>query len=104
MLTGTATFMTPYLLLVAALNLLGPAAMLAVLLPVLGRVVAAFYASKTPFPQSWWAQAAINFIVGSVVLLAGIAVLGSDGKMLTYAALVLVTAACQWWQLGGWRG
>jgi hypothetical protein len=37
---------------------------------------------------------------GSVALLAGLVVLGRDGKMLTYGALVLACTAGLWW--AGW--
>jgi hypothetical protein len=53
---------------------------------------------------SWRAQVAINFVVGCAVLVAGLIVLGRDGKMLTYAALVLGCATCQWVLVRGWRG
>ena len=35
---------------------------------------------------------------------AGLVVLGRVGKMLTYAALVLGCATCQWVLVRGWRG
>jgi len=47
----------------------------------------------------WGVQAA----VGAAVLLAGLWVFGRDGKMLTYAALVLAGASCQWLLQRGWR-
>ncbi|HEY9095512.1 MAG TPA: hypothetical protein VIN35_07205 [Hydrogenophaga sp.] len=34
---------------------------------------------------------------GALVLLTGLAVFGRDGKMLTYAALVLVMGTLAWW-------
>jgi len=43
-------------------------------------------------------------VVGCAVLVAGLIVLGRDGKMLTYAALVLGCATCQWVLVRGWRG
>jgi len=43
------------------------------------------------------AQAAINFAVGAAVLLAGLVLTGHDGRMWTYAALVLACAASQAW-------
>ena len=45
----------------------------------------------------------ILFGVGVAVLVAGLVVLGRDGKMLTYAALVLACATCQWFLVRGWR-
>ncbi|WP_369821731.1 hypothetical protein [Polaromonas sp. OV174] len=53
--------------------------------------------------QSWWAQAAIVFIVNLLLLTAGLLFFGHDGKMQTYAALVLGAALCQWGLLRGWR-
>jgi hypothetical protein len=40
-------------------------------------------------------QVAINFVVCLAVLLAGLAGTGHDGRLLTYAALVLASAATQ---------
>ena len=36
------------------------------------------------------------FIANMVVLVAGLILFGNDGKMATYAALVVVAAVCQW--------
>lgn len=46
--------------------------------------------------RSWWVLAAINFVAGLVVLLGGLWYFGRDGKMATYAALVLAVASVQW--------
>ena len=75
------------------LNLVAPAAALALLLPLCARV----FWSKTAESPAWIAQAAINFIVGCAVLLLGLWGFGRDGKMLTYTALVLACASSQWW-------
>ena len=83
-----------------ALNFMAPAAALAVLLVLGGRLIR----SKAALALSWRAQVAINFVVGCAVLVAGLVVLGRDGKMLTYAALVLGCATCQWVLVRGWRG
>ena len=53
---------------------------------------------------SWWAQAAINTIAGTAVLGAGLAWYGVDGKMATYAALVIAIATLQWACSRGWKG
>ncbi|MDB5928446.1 MAG: hypothetical protein JWR60_153 [Polaromonas sp.] len=95
--------MTAYLLADHLLNLLAPAALMALLLAVFSRLFQKFFKPKQPLAQAWYAQAAINFIVGAVVLTAGLALLGRDGKMLTYVLLVLAMALGQWWQLGGWK-
>ena len=95
--------MTAYLLSNHLLNFLAPAALMAVLLGVFSRLFFGFVGSKKPFVHSWRAQLAINFVVGVMVLSAGLVLLGRDGKMLTYLLLVLAMAAIQWWQLGGWK-
>ena len=80
-------------------NFAAPALFLALLLALGGRVVGPKGASSLP----WYAQAAINSVVGCTVLLAGLWWLGRDGRMLTYAALVLACASCQWLLQRGWR-
>ncbi len=53
--------------------------------------------------RSWWAQSAINSIVGVAILAAGLWYFGVDGKMATYAALVVAVATCQWACSRAWR-
>ena len=53
--------------------------------------------------RSWWVIAALNLIAGSAALLAGLWYFGRDGKMATYAALVVVVATVQWLSGRGWR-
>lgn len=43
----------------------------------------------------WWSQVGVNFAVCAAVLALGLFLLGQDGRMLTYALLVLASAACQ---------
>ena len=88
--------MTAYLLTDHLLNLLVPAAVVALLLVLLARFFGRFVSTKKPAAQSIWAQAAIIFIVNLVVLVAGLLLFGNDGKMATYAALVLAAATCHW--------
>ncbi len=95
--------MTAYLLAGHLLNLLAPAALIALLLGTCARLFPGFFMSKKSVAHAWWAQVAINFIAGAVVLVAGLVLLGHDGKMLTYVLLVLAMAASQWCQLGGWK-
>ena len=52
----------------------------------------------------WPRRLACDFGVGLGVLAAGLALLGSDGKMLTWAALVVAVAFCECALRGGWRG
>jgi hypothetical protein len=91
--------MDPLDVLLHALNFMAPAAALAALLVPGGRLIR----TKGTMVPSWRGQLAINFAVGCVVLVTGLVVLGRDGKMLTYAALVLACASCQWVLVRGWR-
>ena len=95
--------MTAYLLLNHLLNFMAPALLVALLLATLSRLFSGFFGSKRALVQVLWAQLAINFIVGVVVLAAGLVLFGRDGKMLTYVALVIAMAVSQWCQLGGWK-
>ena len=81
------------------LNFAAPALGLAVLLALASWALE----RKRPVALSAMARLAINFVVGVMVLAAGLVLLGRDGKMLTYLLLALAMAACQWWQLGGWK-
>jgi len=92
--------MDPLAALNHLLNFAAPAAALALLLVLGSRLVV-----KNSAPAlSWRAQLAIVFVVGCTVLAAGLWILGRDGKVLTYAALVLATATCQWLLRRGWKG
>jgi hypothetical protein len=95
--------MTAYLLTDHLLNFIAPAAVVALLLVLLSRIFSRFLVSKRAFNQSIWAQAAIIFIVNVIVLAAGLVFFGNDGKMATYAAMVLAAAACQWVLFKGWK-
>jgi hypothetical protein len=95
--------MTAYLLTNHLLNFMAPAALVALLLVVSSRLFFGFFRSKRPLAQSWWAQAAIIFVVNLFTLAAGLLLFGHDGKMATYAALVLSAALCQWLLLRGWK-
>ncbi|MBH1979492.1 MAG: hypothetical protein WBA58_07970 [Giesbergeria sp.] len=92
--------MDPLIALNHLLNFVAPAAVLAVLLAPGSR----WLMGKSAAALSWWAQAAIVFAVGCGVLAAGLWWLGRDGKLLTYTALVLACATCQWVLRRGWRG
>jgi hypothetical protein len=52
---------------------------------------------------SWWLHVAINSIAGVAVLVAGLWYFGVDGKMATYAALVVAIAGCQWLSSRAWK-
>lgn len=96
--------MTAYLLLNHVLSFLAPAAILALLLVLTGRIFSRFLTSNKPLAQYLLAQAAIIFIVNVLVLAAGLVWFGNDGKMLTYAAMVVAAAVCQWVLWRSWRG
>lgn len=51
----------------------------------------------------WSGRFAISFAAGVIVLAAGLWYFGRDGKIATYAALVLVVATVQWVAGQGWR-
>lgn len=81
------------------LNFAAPALLLALGLAAAGRFIAP---GAGPLAR-WWVQVAVNFVIGCSVLLAGLVWFERDGKLATYAALVLACAACQWVLSGGWR-
>ena len=95
--------MTAYLLTDHLLNLLAPAAVVAILLVLFGRVLGRFFVSNRTIAQSIWAQAAIIFIVNAVVTVAGLVLFGNDGKMATYASMVVVAALTYWVLNKGWK-
>jgi hypothetical protein len=74
------------------LNFLAPALWLALLFPLLTRIIY----RKRAVALSIKRQIALFFVVGALVLLIGLVVFGRDGKMLTYLALVLACATGQW--------
>ncbi len=87
--------MGPLDLIFHLLNFAAPALVVALLTPLLARVFIRNTAPVHTLP----AQVAINFIVCLAALLGGLWFFGHDGKMATYAALVLVCATSQWWML-----
>ncbi len=78
------------------LNFAAPALALALFFAVFDRV---FRRKQAGIPVKW-TYIAINFIVGLVVLGAGLWFFGRDGMMATYAALVLAVGTCRWWMTG----
>lgn len=92
--------MTPLAAINHLLNFAAPALGVAVLLVLCSHV----FMRNRAKAHGWLAPIAINFVVGCVALGAGLALLGRDGRMLTYAALVLACASSQWLLLRAWRG
>lgn len=79
-------------------GLAAPALLLGLLMPV---------AARWLLPQRATAryrvQAAVVFVAGLATLVAGLAVFGRDGKMVSYAALMVAAATAQWLLAGAWR-
>ena len=82
------------------LNLIAPALVVGLLVAALAPVLM----KKSHPHHSWLVQSAINSGAGVLVLLAGLVIFGRDGKMATYAAMVLVCANSQWLASKAWRG
>jgi hypothetical protein len=81
------------------LNFLAPAIVVGVVLAAVGP----YFGKKSPSAPAAAAQAAINFIAGAVALALGLWFFGRDGKMATYAAMLVASASCQWWAVRGGR-
>ena len=86
-------------LLIHLLNFALPAFFLALVLGLASR----FIVQRKPSARPLWRQMGLNFAAGLLVSVAGLIVFGRDGKMATYAALVLVSSTVQWWLSGGFR-
>ncbi|MCG2595285.1 hypothetical protein LZ009_21105 [Ramlibacter sp. XY19] len=77
-----------------------PALAVALLLALAGRWL---LPRGAPRP-AWWALFAINFLAGLAALGLGLWYFGRDGKMASYAAMVLAVASAQWLAGRAWRG
>lgn len=51
----------------------------------------------------WLVQTAINCVAGVLALALGLWFFGNDGKMASYAAMVVAVASSQWLGARGWR-
>lgn len=80
-------------------NFMAPAFWLPLMLCPMARL--AF--GKAARSRGFFVQWALQFVVGLAVLAAGLLAFGHDGKMTTYAVLVLASASCQWLMLRGWQ-
>ena len=85
--------------LIHAVNFAAPAAFLAVLMPLLAKLIL----PRRSTMLAGWAQVLINFAVCLALLLLGLVFFGRDGKMATYALLVLGAATTQWMLVRGWQ-
>ena len=85
-------FMDVMSLTVHVLNFIAPAcavaAWMALVAPLLTRTL--------PGWRAWRRQFLFNSLIGTCVLLLGLLWFGNDGKVITYAALVLACATSQW--------
>ena len=91
--------MTPLDLFYHLLSFLAPAAAVAAGVALVSPLLTPKHAPN----GAWWSQVAINFVAGAVVLAGGLWRWGADGKMATYAALVVVIATLQWVCGRSWR-
>ena len=89
------TVMGPLDLLNHLLNFVAPA----VCVGLFVALVAPVMYRKTPMSRSLRAQAVINVVAGLMALLVGLMFFGRDGKMVSYAAMVLACTASQWWAM-----
>ena len=85
-------------LLIHALNFAAPAAFLAVLMPLLARLILRGKQARLAL----WVQVLVTFAACLAVLLAGLVFFGRDGKIATYAASVLCAATSQWVMYRAW--
>lgn len=92
--------MNPFTALNHVLNFFAPALFVAWALALAGHM----FWRKLARAQGWWVPLLVNLAVGCAVLVAGLVFFERDGKMLTYAALVLACASSQWLVLRAWRG
>ncbi len=79
------------------LNLFAPALGLGLLVPGLAKLVWRKHLRATSLARLW----AVCTAACALCVLAGLLWLGRDGKMLTYAGLVLVSAASVGWMAFG---
>lgn len=91
--------MPPLALIDHLLNFVAPAFFVALTLAILAR----WMFRRNAGAPGFWTQIAINAIAGAAVLAVGLMYFGRDGKMATYAALVVVCGTVQWFLAGGYR-
>jgi hypothetical protein len=66
-------------------------------------IVGPWLMKKSPVALGLPAQAAINCVAGVLALGLGLWLFGNDGKMASYAAMLVATACSQWLGARGWR-
>ena len=81
------------------LNFVAPALVVGLLVAALAPLLM----KKARSHHTWLTQSAINSVAGLLALLVGLFFFGRDGKMASYAAMVLVCASSQWFAAKAWR-
>jgi hypothetical protein len=74
------------------LNFFAPACALAAWMALVGP----WWVQGRPSWLAWKRQFLLNSVIGGLVLVTGWLWLGHDGKVITYAAMVLACASTQW--------
>jgi uncharacterized membrane protein len=82
------------------LNFVAPA----IVVGLLVAAIAPMLVKKARPNHSWLTQSGINSVACGLVLMGGLVVFGHDGKMATYAVMVLACASSQWFATKAWRG
>lgn len=81
------------------LHFLLPALAVGLLLAVLAPLLM----KRTRPSHSWLSQALINSVVGVLALAWGLWFFGRDGKMVSYAVMLMACASSQWFAARAWR-
>ena len=93
--------MGPYEQIIHVLNFIAPAWGVALFCVLMAR-----FGAPAGLPLSRWGllkQIVVSAMLGTVALGAGLFLWGVDGKMNSYAALVMVCGTTQWMMCCGWR-
>lgn len=85
--------MGPLDLLIHFINFAAPALVVGAVVAMAGYL----FAGKSRSARMMYIKTAINCVAGFVALALGLWFFGRDGKMASYAALVLTCACSQWW-------
>jgi hypothetical protein len=81
------------------LSFFAPAFAVAVLVALAGRVVL----PRNNQLKRWWLPVSLNFLAGAAALVGGLVLFGRDGRMLTYAGMLVAVATTQWLSGQAWR-
>ena len=81
------------------INFCAPALAVGALLALLGPMLI----GKQPLALGFIACTAMNCVAGVLALGLGLWFFGNDGKMASYAAMVVAMASSQWLGARGWR-